>query len=295
MNISIRYLRVLAALVSPLSLSGMEKPVINQSASLLSLPTEIQLKIASETGQSLGEIGRNIRALICTNKRFSHLFNSEQNTLKLMDLIANRSLFSYRDATEKSKTIRLDAALFLGTHGAGKWIKQRLAEDKDSEFATTLTEYFCVAAGNASNRETKIAKEIVNRILCETQYPQEIIDDYIRIKYSPNRYDTYQSIAFLIKYIPNLVHQKNKHGFTALMHATTQRDPETVNLLLQAGTDISTKNNHGNTALNFAQMNFNTSKKYRHSMNDDYNKIRSESEYYTDKKILELLKEAQQK
>jgi len=219
---------------SAMEQEGPVKPAVSYADALNSLPREIQLFLAAHAGNTLEETGASIRSLAVTNKNLYRSINNPQNSLTLMNLLTHR--FS---------TTRLTVALHLRSTGIGQWLKTQIGDDKNGEFAVEVIEAFTSAARNSAYIKSKFAQDILRKTLTEArhpleisfdkQYSPEIIQAYITKAYSNERFNNYQKISFLLKYIPNIVNQTDVTEMTnALKNAVLTNNPETVALLLKA-------------------------------------------------------------
>jgi ankyrin repeat protein len=66
---------------------------------------------------------------------------------------------------------------------------------------------------------------------------------------------SYNLVRFILRKYPSLVHEKTKHGWTALHIASERDSAQIVGELLKLGIDIDAVNEYGRTALHLAAAN----------------------------------------
>lgn len=224
------------------TISGMQ-----QKNQISVFPNELQVAIAAQSGTSLTESCSSIRALICSNKALNKNFNSELNTIRLMDLLAG-----------KFGATRLEAALHLRTIGASKWLKQAIAEDKNNEFATEVLKSFEQSLIEAQNTKSARHKRLLTFVALEGNYAQHVIREYEGDSLTQlQKHNHYCIVQFILGTIPTLMHHKPliiADADSYLMASVYTACPDLVELFLQR-----TQNKHEiQKCLKFAEERFAT-------------------------------------
>ena len=238
MNIAQRLL-ALIVLASQLSLSGMEKPVINQPTLLTSLPSEVHMLIIKNAINNIDansknryflelcEVGacQDIRALARTNTYFYNLINNPRNTHAMISQIADRCEFP-----------RLTGAIQLKTKGAKQWIQQVTTQDTSRETDKNLAPYLFVAAELNDHHRIAFLLSCVPNLkdsVTEKQSPNDFTHGDTTLMIA-SREGLLKSVQTLIKAGANVNHT-NFLGFTALSMAVKKTNVEIVEELLKAG------------------------------------------------------------